>query len=93
MGSAQLWLLQGDGDIAIGNCLAKLFVPVARHDYRLRRRQFVKAVEQVEQHRLARDRVQHLVQVALHAGALARSKDNNGEIGHGKHTCHQMLAV
>ena len=103
MGGAQLRLLQSHRHIAPRQRRAKLFVPITRHHHRAGQRRLRQAIEQVQQHRLARDGVQHLVQIAFHPGALARGKDDGGKwrcgrVGHEspcKQTrpCQQMLAV
>jgi len=106
VGGSQLRLLQCDCDITAHQRGAQLFVPIPRHHHRAGQRSLSQTVEQVEQHRLARNRVQHLVQVALHAGALARGKNYGGKrlcqrfVSRGHESpcklsraCQQILAV
>ena len=79
----------GDGLMVFFNDPA----PVADHHNRTARLKFRDTRQKVLDHRPPGNRVEHLVQVAFHARALARGKDDNGQITHGAMQCHQMLAV
>ena len=82
MSRAQLRFLQRHRHVAVGHRIAQLFVPVSGdHDGQFRL-QLLETVEQMEQHRLAANRVEDLVQVRFHAGALARGKDYGCEFRH-----------
>ncbi len=73
-----------------------LLAPAADDDDGVPGPEFVDARHQVMQHRPSADRVEDLVQVALHPGALARGEDDGGEFAcdaHGASPCHRLLAV
>ena len=96
VGSTELRLLQCGGNVAPFQRSVELLALVADHHDRALEIELGKAVEQVEQHRPPGDRVQDLMQVALHTGSLACSKDDGGEFAgsvHGAEPCHQSLAV
>ena len=72
---AQLRLLR-DGFSPTPNRPLNLICLVADHDNGLFRCQLVQRCKQMVKHRPSSNRVQHLVQVALHSCALARSKND-----------------
>ena len=94
MRGAQLLALPRDLDTRGGDRRFDLLAARADHDDAARRPGLVQTVDQVDQHRPPGDRVQHLVQIGLHARTLARGKDDDGErTGHGDVACHGRLAI
>ena len=78
MGGAELRFLHHHFGTAVGQRRFDLFAAVPRDDNLPRRAQFAQIAEQVQQHRVPRDWVEHLVQIALHTGALACGEDDDG---------------
>ena len=81
MGGAFLLGLEGDRGIAALQRRLDLVAALADHHHPLLGAEAVDPVEQVQQQRPPGDRVQHLVHVGAHAGALAGGEDHDSEIG------------
>ncbi len=79
VGGAELRFLQRHAGAARRDGLLHLFATRADDDDLGHRAQRLDPGDQMHQHRPARDRVQHLVEVGLHARALAGSEDHGSE--------------
>jgi hypothetical protein len=87
MPGALLLGLDGDRNVAPGDCRLDLIAAFADHHYALIGAERIDPVEQVQEKRSAGDRVEHLVRVRAHARALSRGEDDNGEtalVAHGR---------
>ena len=76
---ALLFGLDRNGHVAPGDRFFDLVASLADHDHALVGAERVDPVEQVQQHRPAGDRVQYLVRVGSHSGALPSGKDHDGK--------------
>jgi len=79
MGRAKLRFLHHDLGPAAAERRFDLFAPVTRDDHLAVKADLPQAAQQVQQHRVTRDGMEDLVQVAFHARALARGKDDDGQ--------------
>ena len=79
MGRAELRFLNHHFRSGSGQRRLNLFAAIACNDHGSRHPNLANRTKQVHQHRMAGDWVQHLVQVAFHAGSLARGKDDDGK--------------
>ncbi len=86
VGSTLLLRLMCDAHLAAVERLLDLIAALADDDDAFLGTKARDAVEQVHQQALARDRVQDLVRVRAHAGALPRRKDHDCEIGSVAHS-------
>ena len=85
MAGALLLGLDGDRNVAPGDRRLDLIAALADDHDALVGAERIDPVEQVEEQRPARDRMEHLVRVGAHARALPGGKDDDGEtalIGH-----------
>ncbi len=78
MGGAELRVLQ-TGARRVAERLFELFAARADHHHLPRRCERIDARHQMMEHRPTGDRVEHLVHIALHAGALARGEDDGSK--------------
>ena len=93
MGGAELFGLHRRSDAKRRDCPLHLIAAGTEHDDALLGTRLVKCRQQVHQHRAAGDRMEHLVQTGLHAGALAGGKDDRGD-GAGRHRIvHEVAAL
>ena len=79
MAGAELLALRHHLDAERRHRRLDLVAARADHHHAALGRQFLDAGEQVEQHRPAGERVQHLVLVRLHPRALAGGEDDGGK--------------
>jgi hypothetical protein len=79
MGGAELRLLRGDGNAKGGERLLDLVPSVAGDDHGALRRERADLAQQMQQHRPAGDRMEHLVEIGFHPRALAGGEDDGGE--------------
>ena len=93
MGGALLLGLVGDLHAAAVQRHFDLVAALADDDDALLRAKRVDRVEQMHQHRLAGDRVQHLVRVGAHARALAGGEHDDGKWGRRGHRRPHGMSV
>ena len=92
MGGALLRLLEDDHALMRGDQGLDLLALVADHDHQPFGAERVDRRQQMGEHGLPGDRVQHLVQVGLHPRALARGEDDGGDgPGHGSGDAMESL--
>ena len=75
---AELVFLHRDRDIAACDAFLDLLPPRTNNDYGALDANGIDGIEQMVEHRLACNRMQYLVRLRLHSGALSCGEDNCG---------------